>query len=154
MQSHSKYPWFILDILVFVAINAVVLWFLHTHGGFVLPLDLFHLFVLGLAVFRGADIIANETITKPIRAPFVNIKEEKEKEIEVPKTRGFRGSFGSLLYCPSCMGMWVAMVLVYSYMLWPSPTFVIVIILALSGVERVLTSSYNFIKKEVSVLGD
>jgi len=146
MKLSNKYFWYLLDILLFLAINIFLLWKLQ--GRFSqIHFSWFELVVFGLAVFRAANIVSNEQLTKPLREPFVDEKPKDGKMVEVPKKRGFTGAMGSLIYCPSCTGTWIAMVLVYSFILWPLPTEVVAIILALSGIERVWTSIYNFLKK-------
>jgi energy-coupling factor transporter transmembrane protein EcfT len=152
MKQDSKYPWYILDLFIFTAVNAVVIWLIyHRHLTFALP-SVWLMIIFALAVFRLADIISNETITEPLRAPFVNIKEKQDKEVEVPKRSGFRGATGFLLYCPACTGTWVAMILIYFYIFWPHVAVIIGAIFALSGMERILTSLTNVLKKTPQVL--
>ena len=117
-----------------------------------LPLNPLHLALLALAVYRGAHILSNEKITKPLRAPFITTHENTEgREIEEPLTTGLRGAIGALLCCPSCTGIWVATILVYGYLILPYPCSIIIIILALSAVERFLTMAFDFLKTRVNI---
>ena len=146
MDNETKYPWYILDIIIFIFINGVLLWQI---GGRLSEMHIswVHIAAAGLAVFRAANMISNEVVTKPLREPFVNIEHKHGKDVEVPKPRGFYGAMGSLIYCPSCTGTWIAMALFYAYVYWPGLTSAIIVILALSGLERLLTSTYNLLKK-------
>ena len=139
MQSDSRYPWFLLELGIFIAINAVLLAIIKPTDVFQLTFSPLQLIIFGLAVFRGANIVSSETIMRPFRAPF-------NKKVEEPKSVGLKGAIGFLLHCPSCSGVWVAMILIYSYLLWPVPMWVIILILALSGVERIIFHLLSRIK--------
>jgi hypothetical protein len=146
MKSSNKHFWYILDLLLFAAINIFLLWkFSSRLSGIVF--SWMDLVIFGLAVFRAANVISNEQVTKPLREPFVDEHDKGTKTVEVPKRVGLKGAIGSLIYCPSCTGTWVAMILFYLWILWPLPTKAVAIILALSGSERIFTSIYNFLKK-------
>jgi hypothetical protein len=147
MSNNSKYPWFVLDVMIFVIINLLVLWWIKPLPNIVSHFSPWFILLLSLAVFRGADVISNEAIFAPVREPFVRHVHQHDKEIEKPLKFGFRGAMGSLLYCPSCTGVWVAMVLVYGYLMKPGVFSIIIIILAVSALERFLTSFYNIEKK-------
>lgn len=138
----------ILDMALFTAINIFAIAKLQSAGlGLFAYLKPLHLLILGLAVYRGANIISNEFITVPLRAHFVRRFEQDGKEIEEPYDQGFRGFLGSLLYCPSCTGVWVAMILVYSFLFWPAAATPVIIVLALSGLERFFAYTFGRIKK-------
>ena len=102
---------------------------------------------LGLAVYRLANIVSNEQLTKPLREPFVDEKQRNGKMVEVPKGRGFLGAMGSLIYCPSCTGTWIAAILVNSFVVWPLPVKIIALIFALSAIERLFTMLGGYLKK-------
>lgn len=146
MKLNSKHPWYILDLVLFGVINAACLWYARSKlVNFETPTG-WHLFLFGLAVFRGADVISNEKVTQALRAPFIKIEEKDGKDVEVPLEIGFKGALGSLLYCPSCSGGWGAMLLDYVYIFWSSVAAVIIFILALRGMERVCTLLLNCLK--------
>ena len=146
MKSSPKHFWYLLDLLLFTGLNIFLLWkFEPKLSG--LTISWMNLVIFGLAVFRSANVISNEQVTKPLREPFVDEHDKGAKTVEVPKRSGFKGAMGSLIYCPSCTGTWVAMILFYSWILWPSPTQAVAIILALSASERIFTGVYDFLKK-------
>lgn len=132
--------WLTLDMVVFAAANAILIWRFQDRFDTLNQLGYFHLLILGLAVYRAANIISNEAVTKPIRAPFVDKTHKDGKIIEQPKNSGFTGAMGLLIFCPSCTGVWIAATLVYLYILFPQPTFLIAFFLALSALERIVTS--------------
>ncbi len=146
MKLNSKHPWYILDLVLFAAVNVVCLWLAKNRLQHFSPPQGWPLLLFGLAVFRGADVISNEKVTQALRAPFIKIEEKDGKDVEVPLEIGFKGALGSLLYCPSCSGVWVAMLLAYAYIFWPSVATVIIFILALSGMERIFTLLLNYLK--------
>jgi hypothetical protein len=149
---NNKNKFFILDIILFIGINGMFLAWFSERGILLLHVDWLKLFIFGMAVYRLANIVSNEKITRPIREPFVEEVNVKGKSVEQPKSRGFKGAIGDLIYCPSCSGVWVAMLLIYAYALWPEPTFIIALLFALSGVERLISSIVGFVRTEEKVL--
>ena len=146
MNTSNKYFWYGLDIIIFLGLNAFFIWRLGPRFSS-LHIAWIELLIFGLAVYRLANLISNEQLTKPLREPFVDEKEKAGKKVEVPKKHGFLGVMGSLIYCPSCTGTWIATVLVYSFVVWPWPVEIISLIFALSGLERIFTNLGGFMKK-------
>jgi len=138
MNEKRIFPWLTLDMVIFVAINVFLIMYFGDKLSVLGKVDYFQLLVLGLAAYRSANILSTEVVTKPLRAPFVDKVMKNGKAIEKPKPKGFLGAFGLLIYCPSCTGVWLSAVLVYSYIFWPVPTFFVAFILALSGIERII----------------
>lgn len=148
---HMKYtsirPWLVLDMIVFVLINIVLIRVLNPHFEILSYITPIRLIVFGLAVYRAANIISNEYVTSPIRAPFVHEVMVEDKLVEEPREHGFRGFFGSLIYCPSCTGVWVAMIFTYWYLFHPAAASIIMLLLALSGLERFFAYTFGRIKR-------
>jgi len=147
---HMKYTslekWLLVDMAVFTIINIILIRALNPHFevlSYVTPL---RLFVFGLAVYRGANIISNEYVTFAIRKPFVREAVIDGKHVEEPREEGVRGLIGSLLYCPSCTGVWVAMILTYWYLFHPAVASIVMLMLALSGLERFFAYTFGRIK--------
>ncbi len=145
MKFDSKYPWYLFDMALFTVINGILLWVVGRTGKTIV-ITPFWIIVVAFAVFRGANVIANERITQVFRSPFVKLVMKEGKEIEEPFVSGFRGAMGALLYCPSCCGIWVAMILVYGLIFFPSIFSIVVVILALSAGERILTTVIQYLK--------
>jgi hypothetical protein len=139
MKYEQLFGWLKLDMAVFAIANAILI---TAYSDTLATLDVgaIELIVLGLACFRMANIVSNEPVTKPLRAPFVDEVPVDGKVVEKPKRTGFRGALGLLIYCPSCTGVWIAAALVYLYAFWPAQTFVVALFLALSGIERIGTA--------------
>jgi hypothetical protein len=138
----EKLPvWELVPLMTFVVLNVVIcsIW-LDRIASLPDRITPFTMFLVGLATYRLANIIANERITKIFRAPFVDVKVSQGKEEEVPKRRGVREMVGRLIYCPSCVGVWIAALFVYGLTFAPVPTWVAAAIFAVSAVERLLTS--------------
>ena len=150
MKYEQLFGWLKLDMALFVIVNAILITsFADTLA--TIEIDGKELLVLGLAVFRTANIISNEPVTKPLRAPFVDEVPVDGKVVEKPKREGFRGALGLLIYCPSCTGVWIAAAFVYLYAFWPPQVFVVALFLALSGVERIGTALVGWLRAPTTV---
>jgi uncharacterized protein DUF1360 len=143
-----KFRWFTLDMVVFAAINAILLARFGDKLAHIASIGPFRLLVLGLAAYRASNILSNETVTKPLRAPFVDEVEKDGKVVEEPKKQGFLGATGHLIYCPSCTGVWLSAALAYAYVFWPVPAYFIALMLALSALERILAIALGWIKSK------
>jgi hypothetical protein len=132
--------WNIVPFSLFLLVNAVVLLWLRPEFDNKTFLDPLTLLVLGVASYRIADILANEEVTEIFRAPFMQVKREGEHIEEVPVSKGWKRTCGYLLYCESCLGVWIATLLVYGFIFFPDITLLLCIIFTLSGIERVLSS--------------
>lgn len=147
MIQKKVYGWLFLDMFLFAAINLFLLWLLTDHLTVLNNLTWLQLLILGLAAYRSANILSNETITKPLRRPFIVEVRHEGKIVEEPKKKGFLGAFGLLITCPSCTGVWLAAVLVYFYILFPTQTLVIAFLLSLSAFERIIACTLGWLKK-------
>ncbi len=148
MKYERFFKWLTLDMIVFFIANVLLIYFLRDKFVSLNSISYFELLVFGLAAFRAANIVSNEVVTKPLRAPFVEEVKKEGKVVEEPKRKGFQGAFGLLIYCPSCTGVWLSAALVYSYVFWPTPTFLIAFFLALSSIERIISAVIVRLKKD------
>ena len=146
-KQRKIFKWLTLDMVIFVIINAILIWRFQDRFAVLNTLSWFKLIVLGLAAYRAANILSNEPVTKPLRAPFVDETQKEGKTVEEPKKSGFMGAVGLLIYCPSCTGVWLSAALVYFYVFYPGPTFVVALFLALSAIERILAITLGRIKQ-------
>ena len=69
------------------------------------------------------------------------------KTVEKPKTSGFVGAIGLLVYCPSCTGVWLSAAIVYFYVFWPVQTFLVSLFLALSAIERIIAALLGWLRQ-------
>lgn len=88
--------------------------------------------VLVLGVYRLTDIVTHEKIAEPFRGLFAGHGE------------GWRGFGRELFGCNSCLGVWIAMLVAYGYVIVPEATYVFMIIMALTGLEGFFSKIYNF----------
>ena len=140
-------PWLTLDMVLFVVVNAYLI---SRHGdkfSRLTGIGFLHVFVLGLAAYRAANIVSSEVVTKPLRAPFVEETTKGGKTVEKPKRSGFLGAVGLLLYCPSCTGVWLSAAIVYFYVFWPLQTFLVSLFLALSAIERIIAALLGWLRQ-------
>ena len=145
----EKIPfWHLVPFSVYLIANAVLI---HQYwadlGKVSAHVTPFSLAVIGLATFRMANIVANEQVTKVFRAPFVNVQEKEDGDEEEPKPTGWKGMVGSLLYCASCSGVWVATGFAYCLMLAPEFAFFAAVPFALSAIERFLTGGLKGLER-------
>jgi hypothetical protein len=80
--------------------------------------------LLAVATHKLARLIAKDTVTSPLRAPFTTFQ-GKSGEAELAESvegTGIRKAVGELVTCPFCMGQWVATALTYGFILAPKPT--------------------------------
>lgn len=80
--------------------------------------------LLGIATHKLSRLIAKDTVTSFFRAPFVRYEGPggiNELE-ETPRGEGLRRAVGELLFCPQCVGQWVAGGLIYGFVRAPRTT--------------------------------
>jgi hypothetical protein len=65
---------------------------------------------LAIATHKLSRIISKDSVTSPLRAPFVRYEAPagEAELIEHPRGEGLQHSLGELLTCPFCMAVWVA----------------------------------------------
>lgn len=150
-QPHPlRFPyWHLLPFTTYVVVNAVIIYAdFDKISEIKLYLEPLPLVLMSLATYRVANIIANERVTQIFRAPFVDVKQEDGEEVEVPKEEGVKETIGTLLYCPSCVGVWVATAFVYMFIYLPDLAWLVSAIFTLSAMERVLTGIIGWIHKQ------
>lgn len=70
----------------------------------------FDVALLGLATHKISRVLAKDSVTSPLRAPFTRYQEPtgaSEVNEEV-RGDGLRHAIGELISCPFCLGVWVA----------------------------------------------
>ncbi|HEY1037042.1 MAG TPA: DUF1360 domain-containing protein [Candidatus Paceibacterota bacterium] len=149
MKKSLYFGWDVVALLAFTLVNVAGLYYFRNELDLALSnLSWMTLLVLGLGVYRLTDIIVYEKVTQPIRFLFIGKAfAEEGKEVHVSK-RGLQAFFHQLFSCNSCMGVWVAALVVYLYILFPTPTFVAMIIFALTALERLFSKVYSFLEKK------
>lgn len=101
------------------------------------------LIIISLASFRLTRLIVFDKITEFVREPFfeeaVEMNEEGIEEIYyVPKKGRIKGFVGELLSCYWCTGVWSAIFICLSYLLWPQIATPCLFILAVAGLAAII----------------
>lgn len=91
-------------------------------------IDPFTFVILALAAFRITRLITTDTIFDPLREKIWN------------KFPPNRINVGYLITCDWCTSIWVAPVVIFSYLLVPSIVFVVSLVLATSAVVGFLAA--------------
>ena len=141
MYGKGILEWLTLDMAFFVVLNIVLIANYGDALSQLRDLSILEFLVLGLAAYRAANVLSTEVITKPLRSPFVDEVQQDGKVVEKPKPAGFIGSIGLLIYCPSCTGVWIAAAFTYGFVFWPTATFTVALFFALSGMERIISTT-------------
>src|SRR5262245_10785420 len=77
----------------------------------------------GGAAPKPSRLVATEEVTAFSRAPFVDVREDEDGNVEEePRGKGPRRALGELLSCPSCVGQWSAAGFVAGSLLAPRTT--------------------------------
>lgn len=104
-------------------------------------INAFDFLLLSLATFRITELITSDRITKFLRDPFVKREEVQEPDGTVetkvkPAGRGLKRVMGELLICPWCIGIWIASLLTFMYILFPGPSrvFLMAVSAAAAGI--------------------
>lgn len=99
--------------------------------------------LLGLASFRAGRVVAYDRVTEPLRAPVTETQPDEygAGENVVAEGTGARKAIGELVSCPSCVGMWVAAVLVCGLQVAPGPTRLAASILSVSGLADLIDNT-------------
>jgi hypothetical protein len=100
--------------------------------------------IAGMATQRLSRLLTKAEVTSPLRAPFTRVEEKggpAEVE-EAPRGTGLRAAVGKLITCPYCIGVWLAALFNYAFVLWPSHTRLVARIFATAAVADFLQALY------------
>jgi hypothetical protein len=145
IRGDSRNLWFLFLLGMFGSITLLAILFLRDEPHVELLTTPMWLTLLGLAAIRLGRIIALDEVTQPFRALFVDVHCIDGRHQEVAKPEGFRGAVGALLCSPDSIGFWMAGILVYGWILWPSGFRMLIIVLAVSGVGEILNGVIHFL---------
>ena len=111
--------------------------------------SLLDLALLGTATHKLSRIIAKDSITGILRAPFVSyIRSAGAGEVEEePRGRGMQRGIGQLISCPYCMAPWCATALAFGLVFAPRVTQFFAGILASVAASDFLQRAYLTAKK-------
>jgi hypothetical protein len=105
--------------------------------------------LLGMATHKLSLVGSQDAITSPLRAPFTELKakESPKKVDEKPRGEGLRRSVGELLTCQFCLGVWVASLFTYGFVLLPRVSRLVASVFAAVTVADFLHQIYKVLKK-------
>lgn len=133
----------ILDGL-FILLYMGIMLLLRDMGRLPDTISVLDLVLIGLATARLTDIISTDEAMKWLREPFVRMERteiaDREVEVRVGRGDGWRRVIGEMLSCPWCVCVWVAAGLSYVYFLFPSMTWLFILVMAVAQVGSLLQS--------------
>ena len=98
----------------------------------------------GIAAHKLSRLVATDDVTAFLRAPFVDVRQRADGEIEeVPRGEGPRHALGRLLSCPSCVGQWSAAGFVGGYLLAPRATRAVASVFVADAISDFLHVAYR-----------
>jgi hypothetical protein len=145
IRGDSRNLWFLLLMGGFGTLTILAILFLRDRPHVELLTTPMWLVLLGLAAIRLGRIVALDEVTQPFRTPFVEVVVLDGRHHEVARREGFRGAVGALLSSPDSVGFWIAGVLVYGWILWPSGFRMIIIVFAVSAVGEIVNALIHFL---------
>jgi len=103
------------------------------------------LVVGSVATFRFARLLAKDTVTSPIRAPFTRFKgtsgpSELEEDV---RGSGARKAVGELITCPFCLAQWVATLIAFGFLIAPRATRVFSYVMTIVAGADFLQLAYD-----------
>ena len=142
--------WNILAVVLFVVLAVILLRCLEARGILLQYLPVGDFVILSLAILRIIRLVAYDNITLFLREVFLDVKtvryaEEGEEFIErVPSENSLKRTIAKLLNCPWCVGVWIALFVLYIYLAYPQ-LWIVFILLALSSVASLLQLLSNLL---------
>lgn len=124
-------------------------WAVMRHGSLPERIPPGDLALLAVATHKLSRLIAKDSVTAVVRAPFTRFDEsigEGEVNEEVRGT-GVRHAAGELLTCPFCIGQWIATGFVGAYVLAPRATRVVASVFAILDGSDALQFAYSALRK-------
>lgn len=101
--------------------------------------------LLGAATHEASRIVSKERVTRTIRRPFTEVKEDGHEE---PKPEGPRRALGELLTCPYCLAPWIALALSGAYLLSPRVTRTYCTVLSIATLSDFLQRASSLLNQK------
>lgn len=141
----DQYFWSVVFSAFFLLLIAMGTIILETEARIPLAeLSLADYVLITLATWRLTRLFVYDELTRFLREQFYDL-EKVGKKIELVKPKsGPRRMLASLMGCPWCMGVWLAAVVVFAYVITPYAYFA-VIVLAVSAVATFLQIFTNLV---------
>jgi hypothetical protein len=137
-------------VLIMGAFNAVfafaMLLYFRRRGGRTAEISLTDLILSGIAAHKISRLLAKDSVTSPLRAPFTTFEGPGDLPSEVmesPRGYGLRHAMGELVTCAYCMGQWVSAFFAYGLMLAPRFTRAVSWVFVIHTLSDVLNMLYE-----------
>ncbi|MFL6129931.1 MAG: DUF1360 domain-containing protein [Mycobacteriales bacterium] len=106
--------------------------------------------LLGVATHKLSRLVAKDTVTAPLRAPFTEFEgSQGQSELrEQVRGHGARHAVGELISCPFCLAQWVATGFAAGLVLAPRATRLVAATLTAVTLSDVLQNGYAFLQKK------
>jgi hypothetical protein len=103
-----------------------------------------------VATHKLSRLIAKDTVTAPLRAPFTRFEgPQGQGELhEEVRGHGARHTLGELLTCPFCLAQWVATAFAAGLVFAPRPTRLVASTFATVAISDALQNVYAFLQKK------
>ncbi|HZR99432.1 MAG TPA: DUF1360 domain-containing protein [Chloroflexota bacterium] len=108
--------------------------------------------LVGVATYKLSRLIAKDSVTSVVRAPFTEYEGAAgASEVnERPRGRGMQKALGELLTCPFCVGQWVAAALAYGLVLAPRTTRLVAALFSVVALADFLQFGYAAVRKQAA----
>jgi hypothetical protein len=112
--------------------------------------------LLSIATHKASRLLAKESITSPLRAPFTRFEEPAgEAELnESVRGHGAQHAVGELLTCPFCLAVWISSGLTAGMVFTPRFTRLVTTVLTATAASDALQLAYDSGKKVSEQVGD
>lgn len=101
--TKEQRPWNMLSSAVFVALVAVAIYFLDSQNKLPTSISVFDFFVIIFATFRITFLLVYDSVTHYIRDFFEQFQTGPGRTV------------ANLIYCPWCVGVWMAFIVSFFY---------------------------------------
>ena len=134
------------------AVAALIAWVRRRGGPLPERLAPADLALIAVGTHRLTRLIAKDSVTAAIRAPFTEFVEPAgEGEVnETVRGSGLRHAVGELLTCPFCLAQWVATAFVFGLLLAPRATRLAACVLAAVTSSDVMQLAYAKLEEAAS----
>jgi hypothetical protein len=107
--------------------------------------------LLGVATHKLARLLAKDSVTSPLRAPFTRYKglSVGAEPAEEVRGDGLRKAVGELVTCPFCLGQWVATGFAFGLVLAPRATRLVASVFAELTLSDFLQLAYARAEQQV-----
>jgi hypothetical protein len=137
---------FIFSVFFIMVLAFALLTVQAVRGGFLISVSPFDALLMALATFRITRLIVYDKIARWFRELFVKrrvYEKDGKTWVEIiPYGRGFRHTIYDLLQCPWCIGIWAALIVMFSYSIF-TWAWSVIFFLALAGAGTLLQITAN-----------